>query len=71
MSNADKLKQALSKEAKEQGIEPLYFFFAFKEGDDTRFVSSTIGKTEMHMIIGMLERAKHDFLKRIERQPKE
>ena len=68
MSDTDKLKQALSKEAKEQGIEPLYFFFAFKEGDDTRFVSSTMAKAELHMVVGMLERAKHDFLKTIDRQ---
>ena len=66
MSDTDKLKQALSKEAKEQGIEPLYFFFAFKEGDDTRFVSSTMAKAELHMVVGMLERAKGQLLKRME-----
>lgn len=66
--NAEKLKEKIAKEAKEQGLEPKYFFFAFEENGELKFSSSIIGKGELHAIIGMLERAKHDFIKMIDRQ---
>lgn len=68
MANTEKLKEKIVKEAKDQGLEPKYLFFAYEENGDTKFVSSIIGKGELHTVVGMLERAKHDFLKLIDKQ---
>ena len=68
MVNFEKIKEKIIKEAKEQGVEPKYVFFAFEENGDTKFSQSVIGKGELHMVVGMLERAKHDFLKMIDKQ---
>lgn len=61
------MKEKIVKEAKEQGVEPKYFFIAFEEKGDLRFTSSIIGKGELHAVVGMLERAKHDYLKMIDK----
>ena len=68
LADVEKFKEKIVKEAKEQGVDPKYLFFAYEEKGDTRFVSSIIGKGELHNVVGMLERAKHDFLKLIDKQ---
>lgn len=68
--NAEKLKEKIVKEVKDQGAEAKYFFVAFEENGDTKFSSSVIGKGELHSVVGMLERAKHDYLKLIDKGQK-
>ncbi|GEM_PF-2584680 len=68
MLDTEKLKEKIIKEAKDAGVEPKYFFFAYEDKEDTKFTSSIIGTGELHMVVGMLERAKHDFLKMIDKR---
>lgn len=65
MVNDEKLKEAILKEVEKQGGELRYTFVVYAQKDKLSFMAH-VNKGELHTVVGMLERAKLQLLKRIE-----
>jgi len=65
MIDNEKIKEKIRKAVEDEGAELRYSFVAFLKDDQMTFVTQ-VNKGEVHTIVGMLERAKLQLLKRIE-----
>ncbi len=65
MANEQKIKEKIMKTLEQEGVELRYSFIVFVENDKLKFVSHT-NKGELHTVVGMLERAKAQLLRKVE-----
>ncbi|MBI2597967.1 MAG: hypothetical protein HYW50_02110 [Candidatus Diapherotrites archaeon] len=65
MASEEKLKKKIMKAIEEEGVELRYNFIVYVEDDKLKFLAH-VNKGELHTVVGMLERAKAQLLKRIE-----
>jgi len=65
MSNDEKIKEKITKAIEDEGGELRYSFVVFVKDDKLKYLA-IVNRGELHTVVGMLERAKNQLLKRMD-----